>query len=53
MSAAADRKHAPRIRMVRGEWYAFGKHGRCARLLLVPAITFCRRLNGAAREVKP
>lgn len=47
-------KHAPRIRLVRGQWYAFPGQGpkSAANLLLVPAINFCRRLNDK-RKPKP
>lgn len=35
-----------RIRLLDGQWYAFGRGPRKQRnLLLVPAINFCRRLN--------
>jgi hypothetical protein len=47
----SSRKHSPRIRLVGGQWYAFGKSGRLGRLALVPAINFVRRLN-AARGVR-
>ena len=35
-----------RIRLVCGQWYAFGRgQKKQQNLLLVPAIAFCRRLN--------
>jgi hypothetical protein len=44
------RKHSPRIRLVNGEWYAFGKSGRLGRLALVPAINFVRLRNASERR---
>ena len=41
----SNRSTNPRIRLVAGQWYAFGKSGQCGRLALVPAITFVQRLN--------
>ncbi len=35
-----------RIKLVDGQWYAFGSGPRKQRnLLLVPAISFCQRMN--------
>ena len=40
-----------RIKLVNGQWYAFGIGGpkRYRNLMLVPAINFCRRLNEAKK----
>ena len=39
-----------RIKLVGGQWYAFGRGQKKQRnLLLVPAINFCRRLNDAKK----
>lgn len=38
-------KCKPRLKFVGGQWYAFGKNTKPGRQLLVPAITFCKRLN--------
>ena len=38
-------KERPHIQRSHGEWYAFGKNTKGGRLLLVPAISFVRRLN--------
>jgi len=38
-----------RLKLVDGQWYAFGKGPKRQRnLLLVPAINFCKRLNQKA-----
>ena len=41
-----------RIRLVDGQWYAFGCGGpkKQRNLLLVPAIAFCRRLNESKKR---
>ena len=42
-----------RIKLVGGQWYAFGRGPmRQRNLLLVPAINFCRRLNAKATGEK-
>lgn len=38
-----------RIKLVGGQWYAFGRGRKQQRNLLVPAISFCRRLNEAKK----
>ena len=44
---------AVRIKLVGGQWYAFGLGQKKQRnLLLVPAINFCRRLNSKATQGK-
>lgn len=42
-----ERKCRPHIKLVQGEWYAFGGRGykQSVNLLLVPAISFCNKLN--------
>lgn len=38
----------PRLRLFKGQWYAFAPNNSfAARRALVPAISFCRRLNTA------
>ena len=43
------RQHKPRIGRLGGRWYAFHVAGDC-RILMVPAISFCQRLNAKESE---
>jgi hypothetical protein len=47
MGDIARRRALPRIKLVDGEWYAFGGTGNKyeANALLAEAISFCNRLN--------
>lgn len=45
------RPFKPHIKLVKGQWYAFAPNkSHEARGALVPAISFCRRLNATGQE---
>lgn len=44
------RPFKPRIKLVAGKWYAYApNNSHEARCALVPAISFCRRMNAAGK----